>query len=804
MLLRPILWVLPFLGATLAARDVVPLTAGWEFHLGDVPQASAADFDATTWARVDVPHDWSIGLPKDEKAPSSGGGGFFQTGVGWYRHHFHAPRQWRGQQVAVEFEGVYMNAEVWLNGVSLGRQPYGYSGFRFDLTPQLKPGADNVLAIRVDNSAQPNSRWYTGSGIYRHVRLIATGPVYVAPDGLFVSTKRLTAGEAVLLVRRELRSAHARAQRVAVETRVLDAAGHEVAKQRAELEIPAGGTQSADIELTVAHPRAWSPETPVLYRAVTRVFAGRKVLDEVEVTFGIRTVRVSAERGFELNGRSLKLVGGNVHHDHGPLGAAAYDRAEERRVQLLRRAGFNAVRTSHNPPSPAFLAACDQLGLLVLDEAFDGWASAKNKQDYSVYFKEWWPRDLAAMVRRDRNHPSVVLWSIGNEMYERGNAKGLAFAQQMRACIRELDDTRPVTAGINGPGKDGDWTKFDPLFATLDVAGYNYELARHPADHTRVPERVILVTESYLNETFSVWAAAQDFPYIIGDFVWSALDYLGEAGIGRVFPPGAPIVKHWEGNLFPWHGAACGDIDLIGQRRPSSHYRAIVWDRGEKLYAAVLVPSPDGRPWGVSPWALPPALASWTWPGQEDRELNVEVYSRYERVRLYLNGRLVGEKPTSRNAEFKATFAVPYAAGVLKAVGVQGGREVESFTLETAGVPAKLRLTADRRVVQADGQDLVFVDVEVTDAEGRWVPTADTSVRFTVDGPAMIAGVGNADLTTMETYQANPHRTFQGRAQLILRTGAKPGTISLRAQAEGLPESRLEMRSERAAKPGSR
>jgi beta-galactosidase len=777
--------------ALAAPREAVDWNPGWLFSIGAGVDGNAPGAEADSWRAVVLPHDWSIESPVSKDAPALGGGGFFQTGTGWYRRDFDAPASWRDRQVVIEFEGVYMNAGVWLNGASVARRPYGYSSFFVDLTPHLRIGGKNTLLVRADNSAQPNCRWFSGSGIYRPVRLHVTAPVRVAPWGVFVATTRLDAESASVRVETTARNDGAAAAELLVETSILDPDGREVARAGATGRVLPGADFTATATAAIANPQPWSPETPALYRAVTRVRSGGSVVDEVVTPFGVRTVRVSAERGFELNGRPLKLAGGNVHHDHGPLGAAAFARAEERKAELLKAAGFNAVRTSHNPPSPAFLDACDRLGLLVMDEAFDGWKLNKNPHDYGVWFDEWWRRDLDAMVLRDRNHPSVVLWSAGNEMFERGNADGLRIAHALTRRIRELDTTRPVTAGVNGMGKGGEWSQLDPLFATFDVAGYNYELGRHAADHERLPHRVIVAAESYLSETFANWAAAHDHAHVIGDFVWSAIDYLGEAGIGRVFPPGEPIVKHWEGDQWPWHGAACGDIDLTGWRKPGSHYRNIVWDRGEKLHVAVAAPAPGGGEWGVSPWAPEPVQAHWNWPGHEGEPLAVEVYSRYDTVRLYLNGGLLGEKPTTRAEEFKAVFSVPYAPGKLEAAGMRAGRETERFALVTAGAPARLRLTPDRGRILADGQDLSFVVVEVLDADGVVAPSADHSVRYTLDGPATLAGIGSADLTDRDSYRANPRRVFQGRALVIVRAGDKAGAVKLTASAPGLPPAEL-------------
>ncbi len=795
-----------FLGVALGsalARETIPLNTGWRFYFGDASGAEAVGFDASAWRAIEVPHDWSIGLPVEATAPSAGSGGFFVTGLGWYRRTFVAPESWRGQRVSVEFDGVYMNSEVWLNGVSLGVHPYGFTPFRYDLTPHLKIGADNVLAVRVDNAAQPSSRWYNGSGIYRHVRLVVTPPIHVAADGVFATTTALSTDTATVQVTAGIRNDGDHAQRVTVEVSLLTAEGRLVASKRAEAEVAAMGDVRAPVELPVTHPRAWSPDSPALYQLVARAFVAERVVDEVSSPFGIRMVRVSAERGFELNGQAVKLNGGNVHHDNGVLGAIALRRADERRVELLKAAGFNAVRTAHNPPSPEFLDACDRFGLLVLDEAFDGWEKKKSPHDYGGYFREWSDRDLTAAVLRDRNHPSVVMWSIGNEVFERGAQSGPPIARTLAARVRELDPTRPVTIGLNNVSRNGDWTKLDPMFAPVDVVGYNYEIARHAAEHARLPARIMVATESYQSEIFANWAIVQEAPYVIGDFVWSALDYLGESGLGRVFPPGEKVIKPWEGNMWPWHGAPCGEIDLIGDRKPESHYRNIVWDRGEKLYAAVLVPPPgsgmgvpplnpvdhgrDARAaWGLTPWSSPPARASWTWPGSEGRELTVEVYSRYEAVRLYLGGKLLGEKPTTQTKQFKAAFAVPYAAGVLRVCGLRGGREVEEFVLKTAGAAARLSVALDRTKLRADGEDLTFASISVLDQHGVLRPDSDVPVQIAIDGPAVLAGIGNSDLTTTEPYGSNPHRLFEGRALAVLRTTGAAGRIKVTVSSPGL------------------
>jgi beta-galactosidase len=792
-------FVAVFLGARAAsAGERIPFDSDWRFALGDRPGAESPDFVDSDWRAIRVPHDWSIESAPDPAAPASNPGGYYATGIGWYRRTFFAPAEWRSRIVRVAFDGVYMNASVWINGRLLGTHPYGYTPFTFDLTPFLRAAAPNVIAVRVDNSHQPSSRWYTGSGIYRHVTLEVLDPVHLEASGLVAATSSESEAEAFLLVEAPVRNETGLPQRPQVEVVVSDPHGTPVVTQQLNSpgDIPAGATGVFRSTVVLGHPRLWSPDSPALYRLTARVISRAGVIDETSLRFGVRTVHVSAQRGLEINGRSVKLNGGSVHHDNGPLGSAAFDRAEERRVELLKSAGFNAVRTAHNPPSPAFLDACDRLGVTVIDEAFDTWVGGWISRQNRVDFQQWWQRDLEAMVTRDRNHPSVVMWSIGNEVYERGAPEGARIARMLADRIHDLDRSRPITAGINGMGKAGRWEQTDPLFAELDVAGYNYELARAPADHARLPARAIVATESFQKAAFEGWAAVRDQPYVVGDFVWSALDYLGESGIGRVFPPGQPAVPHWQVPQFPWHGAACGDIDLTGWRRPASHYRAVVWGRGETLYMAATQPAPDGGAWSLSKWAMLPALPSWTWPGAEGKPIHVEVYCRRPEVSLYLNGRLVGRKATGPAEEFKAAFEVPYEPGTLRAVtGTIWNRE--AFEIPTAGPPARLRLSADRTVIAGDGEDLSFVVVEVVDAQGRLRPDAENEVRCAISGPGEVAGFGNADMTDLESYAANPHKTYQGRALVIIRSQPGSGWIVLSLSSPGLEPAtaRIEVRN---------
>jgi beta-galactosidase len=775
---------------------------GWKFDHSDPTGAEAASFNDARWTSVDLPHDWSITGPIAATNPTGGAGGFFPAGVGWYRKTFSVPTSWVGKHVAIEFEGVYMNSQVWINGQKLGIHPYGYTPFVYDLTPHLKVGEQNTIAVRVDNSRYVNSRWYSGSGIYRHVWLQVESPLHVIPWGICVTTPQVSADTARVAVQIALGNNSDARRQAAVTTQILSPDDQPVARVESEVSIDPATEQTVHQNFDIARPVFWSPDQPHLYKAITTVHQSSDSDGVYETRFGVRTLVVSAANGLELNGQTIKLDGGCVHHDNGCLGAEAFDRAEERKVELLKAAGFNAVRTSHNPPSPAFLDACDRLGLLVVDEAFDCWDLPKAGADYSVDFNKWWQRDLDAMVLRDRNHPSVIMWSLGNEIPNAGAPGGIRVGSMLADRVRNLDSTRPITAGIfwyNGiHGADGsywDWPDADPLFAKLDVCGYNYQLDSFRRDHQRFPKRVIVSTESLLSDAFRVWQLVHRNSYAVGDFVWSAMDYLGESGIGRVFTADEDIIGHGTDEQFPFHGAICGDIDITGWRKGISHYRNILWDRGEKLYTTVLQPSPDGRPYQVEQWGVLPNWPSWTWPGQEGKKLRVLVCSRCQRVRLYLNDKFLGEQPTTENDEFQAIFDIPYQAGILKTVGLNGDKIVAQFVLQTAGAAARLRLTADRSVITADGQDLCFVTVESIDNDGNFQPNGDEPVRFHLDGPGLIAGVGSGDYSQVLMYQGNLRPLFHGRAQAVIRSTRHGGVINLTATAVGLSADTLRIES---------
>ncbi|MBF4487794.1 glycoside hydrolase family 2 TIM barrel-domain containing protein [Flavobacterium sp. CSZ] len=755
----------------------------WKFFLGDAPEARANDFNDSGWRNLDLPHDWSIEGKTHPKNTTGGGGGYFPSGIGWYRKTFQISDEMKAKKIAIYFEGVYMNSEVFINGKSLGIYPYGYSSFSYDLTAYLIFGKENVIAVRVDNSQQMNSRWYSGSGIYRHVWMMIRDPLHVTNWGVAISTPVVSSKKAVVVVKTKVKNETEFAQSIIVKTVLSNNTLKNVGNGQMQIELQAHKEKELTQTISVSNPKLWTPGIPFLYQAQIQIIKDRKVIDETKTNFGIRSIKFTVENGFQLNGKTIKINGGCVHHDNGCLGAAAFDRAEERKVELLKAGGFNAVRTSHNPPSEAFLDACDRLGLLVMDESFDCWKIGKNSNDYAKYFQQWWKKDLQAMVLRDQNHPSIVMWSIGNEIVERGKPEAIETARMLLEEVKKIDTTRPVTSAVVNLDK---WENLDSLINVHNVAGYNYNLNSAPDDHKRVPSRIIVQTESYPKDAFNNWKLVQENNYVIGDFVWTAMDYLGESGIGRWYYSGDVPGEHWEHDFFPYHGAYCGDIDLLGWRKPISHYRSMLYNNNEKLYMAVREPAPEPLEIKETWWSVWPTWESWTWPFFDGKKIQVEVYSKYPKVRLYLNEKLVGEQKTSEEEQFKATFSIPYSPGVLKAVGVENDKEIVSTILQTAGEAAKIKLTADRKEILANGQDLSYITIEITDKDGIFQPNATNRLDFKIEGPGVILGVDNADMKDTEQYVGNTRKAWHGRALVVIKSSHEPGEIKLSVTSNGL------------------
>ncbi len=793
-----------------AGRDQ-PFDQDWLFYLGDIAGAELPSFDDSSWRRLDIPHDWSI---EDLTPPSETSGegtiwvggnaptrvgpfdvalsagqeatGWVVGGIGWYRKHFRAEGAEGANAVSeVRFDGIYMNADVWLNGQHVGHQPYGYTSFACDLTPYLKRDGENILAVRVRNVGR-NSRWYSGSGIYRHVWLTVTGKVRFPLWGVAVTTTKVTADISTVEVSLPVENRSDDSQSAALRTRVLEPQGEVVETWETTVDLPPGGHSTLTRQFDVQSPRLWSVETPHLYRAEAELLVRGNRMDLTAVTFGIRSIEVDVDHGLRINSTVVKLKGGCVHHDNGILGAATIDRAEERRVEILKANGFNAIRTSHNPPSPAFLDACDRLGMMVIDEAFDCWTTAKigDDEDYHRYFHEWWERDITSMVRRDRNHPSVIFWSIGNEIDERNTPEGVAIAKQLHDAVKSIDPVRPVTMAVNGPYDHNlpEWQANDPSFLHLDVGGYNYQWQQYELDHQRFPQRVMMGTESFPIEAYDSWRHAERLSYVLGDFVWTAIDYFGESAIRHTLLSQTPA---WWRAQYPWFISYCGDIDAVGHKKPQSYYRDVLWGRSP-LEMAVQRPLPSGRKETLASWGWLDELRSWTWPGVEGIPLNVRVYTTGDQVRLLLNGAEIGTKQVPESAQLIVEFAVPYAPGELRAEAFKDGKLLASQTLKTVGKPAGLRLSADRSTIRASRNDLAYVTVELVDAAGAPIPDGVRTIDFSVEGVGELAAAGSANPKDVASFRQSTCRTFHGKCMAILRPTGRTGNIRLNAASKGL------------------
>jgi len=772
------------------ARQTLSFDQGWRFHLGDVADGEKPRTADPDWRLLDVPHDFSIegnpGAdpntmegPFDKKSPGGTGAGALNGGIGWYRKTFTLPDSAKGKRIRVLFDGVYMDSDVWLNGTHLGKHPYGYTSFQYDLTPNLRPGA-NVLAVRV-NVQQPCSRWYSGAGIYRHVWLTIAEPLHVAPWGTYVTTPKVADAEADVRVRTRVLNDGAEAAKATLITTIIGAReANNAAEERVIETIPAGASHEFDQTLKVPRPKRWSIEDPYLYRAITKVRVGDRLVDRVETPFGIRTIEFTAENGFLLNGKRVQLQGVCDHHDLGCLGSAVHARGIERQLEILKAMGCNAIRTSHNPPAPELLEFCDRMGLVVMDEAFDEWVIPKSgmRYGYGRFFDQWSERDLVSMIHRDRNHPCVILWSIGNEIKEQGAAQGGAMAKRLVDICHREDPTRPVTSGCNkvGPAsKNG-------FIAALDVVGINYNIAEYAKQRGKVlvaaetssalstrghyglelkPDGKVGINKRADNQCVSYdldhpgWGctaetsllAIRNAPWVAGEFVWTGFDYIGE-----------PTPYGW-----PSRSSYFGIIDLAGF--PKDRYY---------LYQ--------------SQWTAKPVihlLPHWNWKGFEGKEVPVWCFTNAESVELLLNGKSLGSRDFKDSKSLHLEWKVPYEPGVLKAVGKKGAQTITD-EVRTAGEPARLIVRPDRGQIAADGADLSYVEVRVVDKDGNLCPSADNEIAFGLEGPGAIAGVDNGDPTSHEPFKATRHKAFHGLCLAVVKAARTPGEIRLSATSPGI------------------
>lgn len=809
----------------------VAIDEKWTFRRGYLD--SFMMLESEPGEEVNLPHDGMIGTPVSKDAPAGLDSGFFTGGMSNYTKYIFFPKEWENSCVGLKFDGAMMNATVDINGSRIAQCHNGYAPFYVDLTDYVTFGEENRITVNVNTSMQPNSRWYTGSGLYRGVQLLHGPKVHIVPDGIYVYTKEIADGYAFLEAQIEIENAGGE-NRIAEVRLSLSAEGSEEIAAEVKRTVFVGHrkTATAIMALKVNDPLLWDAQDPNLYcvKAVVRDIASFRTHitpgddaditeDEATALFGIRTISADSVRGLLINGKSVKLKGGCLHHDNGLLGSVTMRSIEERKVRKLKEVGFNAIRTSHNPPSAALVEACDRLGMYIFDEAFDAWFFGKRGGDFHQFFRADWKKDLTAFVKRDRTHPSVIMWSTGNEIPERGGlADGYETAEELASTIRSLDGTRPISNGICSfwSGLDDKYAKTqsfqqnaagdissdlwevatEPFTNGMDIVGYNYLEGLYEHDHELFPERVILGSENFPKEIGFRWPFIEEHPYVIGDFTWTAWDYMGEAGIGKsaFFEPDDPFLKKgpWalmpgESSYYPWRTANDSDFDITGYMRPQGAYRSVVWGN-EATFLYSVSPANYGKEELISPWGFPELLSDWNYSSHEGKPVELVVFSAAEEVELLVNGVSVGKKkvtsemPLPRSVRFTTT----YTAGRVEAVSYKNGSEISRTFLETTGKAAKLRIVPEKTEMSSDGHDVIFAAIEVVDSEGRVVPNASVSIKADVEGAGRLAGFGTGNPITDEDYTEGKTISFRGRALAVIRSGYEEGEVTLNVGSEGI------------------
>jgi beta-galactosidase len=778
-----------------ATRTQEDFNNDWKFQLSDSLHEADAFSDDWSWRTLNLPHDWSIEGEFSEKNSAGVGGGALPGGIGWYRKIFTLDSLDNNKRIAIQFDGIYLNSEVWINGHSVGKRPNGYISFEYDITPFVKFGQQNIVAVKVDNSKQPNSRWYSGSGIYRDVRLVKTSKVYVGYNGVFIRTPNVAATSASVQVTATVKNDLKDSQTVKLVTEIYDPEGKLV--EEIESSQPIKANESIDVEQStdVQQPQLWSVQSPKLYKAITRVIVDGDVVDDYETTFGIRSFDFDSKKGFSLNGESLKIKGVCLHHDLGCLGAAFNVRAAERQLEIMREMGVNAIRTSHNPPAPQFLDLCDRMGFIVMDEMFDMWKKKKTDFDYSIYWDEWHKRDLEDFIKRDRNHASVMIWSVGNEIGEQWDNTGIAITKELVDIVHSLDKTRPITTANNDVGLGNSLIKS----GALDVIGYNYNHTKFEDFPITYPDKKFIATETTSalatrghydmpSDSVRVWPLAWDKVFTQGntDNSVSAYDNV-RAPWGSTHEETWKVIKKHDylSGMFVWTG-----FDYIGEPTP------YVWPSRSSYFGIVdLAGFPkDTYYMYQSEWTDKPVLhlfPHWNWTAGKDVDVWI-YYNQADEVELFLNDKSLGIKKKTGD-DLHVMWRVPFEAGVLKAISRKGGNEVLSKEIRTASKPYKIILEADRSNINATGKDLSFITVKVVDEKGTVVPDAQDLITFEVTGAGFIAGVDNGDPVSHESFKSNKRKAFHGLALLVVKSKTQAGKIHVKATSGGIQSAEIDI-----------
>ncbi len=780
----------------------IKLNHGWKFW--NMKNSFALVWDTPDYAKdVTLPHDAMIEVPANPNSPNGGNTGYRDGGVYSYVKLLEVPEEDKNKTLFLKFDGVYMNAFVYINGQLAGKNMFGYSTFYVPLNNFIKYGQANEIRVQVRAGAMTNSRWYSGAGIYRDVYLVEGGDVYIQPDGVWVKTENADEDYSMISIGTELKNRRMFPAELAVEQEIIDPEGNIVNSDKASTVLFENEERKLNQRILIENPKLWDCENPNLYTCVTKVWNQDVLVDENVTTFGIRTLSVDSKRGFRVNGKVVKFRGACIHHDSGLLGAATYEDAQLRQVKKLKEAGFNAIRMSHHPMAPAMLKACDRVGMYVMDETFDMWTRCKSDYDYGLFFDQWWEKDVECMVRKDYNHPCVVMYSIGNEIPEIGTHQGAQMCHAISSKIKSMDDTRYTLASVNGVFAAGDAvddivadivaadeeladmnvnnflsimdTKMDDIVqhkiisqrlelacTPVDIAGYNYMTARYEPDGVNYPNRVIVGSETYAPEIARNWEIVERCNHVIGDFTWTGWDYIGEAGIG------IPAYAFGEGGFgaqFPCQLAYCGDIDITGFRRPTSYFREIVFGLRKDPYMAVQNPYKYGEHLIKTPWVMSDAVCGWDYPGCENKPVVVEVYAPGTEVELLVNGESVGRKASGKEAGFVTLFETTYVPGTLTAVAYDGNVEIGRFEIKTAGEDKQVEIHAE---TSSEDNELCYIQVELRDGEGTLVTGRDEKLNVEVCG-AQLLGFGSGTSKPLENYSEPIATTHNGRALIILK-----------------------------------
>lgn len=745
----------------------------WKFSLSDNPEYAGQNYKHTDWQDIQLPHDWNIKQDFDRSARGGGSVAYLPEGIGWYRKDFKIPSSYKGKNISILFDGIFQQSDVYINGQHLGYRPYGFCSIEYDLSPHLNYGGENTIAVRV-NCTGGRARWYSGAGIYRHAWLQITNPVHVETYGTYITTPKIDREKADVEIVTTVSNNNAKPQKITISQRILDSMGKQVAKSGNENVVVSEG-QSIDVKQNIVlnSPKLWNTNSPTLYTMETTVKANGKLIDIYNTPFGVRTIKFDKDKGFFLNDEHMKLKGVCLHFDAGVLGTAVPDRSYERKLEILKEYGVNAIRAGHHQPPAEFLDMCDRMGFVVIDEAFDKWKSGY----YEKHFDEWWQKDLENMILRDRNHPSVILWSFGNELQEAWNDStdvGVKRAEMLRDYVKKIDPSRLTMIAV----QNGHQAKFAGV---ADVTGYNYLEARMISEKKKYPERIVLVSEElpyFRGEEGRIrsytplnpWQLVEENDFVAGGFIWSGVDYLGEAA-------GWPS-KGWPNGLF----------DICMFEKPLSTYHRSRWNPEPIVRIAVVDPSLD-MDHGRDLWQWPKMAAHWNFPKTyEGMVMEIRTTTNCETVEMYFNDKLMGKQNTADFTNHTISWYLPYKQGKLEAKAYNNGNEVANYTLMTSKNTAKAKIIADRTKLKADGQDLSHITLQLEDEDGNFVQTDDKILTVTVEGDGKFLGIDNGDLRREKSFAGNTLRTYFGKALVIVQSTRKAGTMQVKIKIDGIDE----------------